>query len=122
MATQKKQFKSIDEYINSFPDNIQKILENIRKIIHSTAPKATESVSYGIPVFNLNGKYLIYFAAWKQHISLYPIPRNETLKKELSPYIKGKGTIQFPLNQSIPYHVIEKMVIFRMQENRGNKQ
>jgi uncharacterized protein YdhG (YjbR/CyaY superfamily) len=116
--TNKTQFKTIDQYIETFPENVQSIFENVRQIIQKTAPEAVETISYGIPSFNLNGRYLVYFAAWKRHISLYPIPSgDEAFQKELSPNVSGKGTIRFPLNKPIPYDLVEKIVKFLMQEN-----
>jgi uncharacterized protein YdhG (YjbR/CyaY superfamily) len=80
--TNKTQFETIDEYIETFPANIQSILEKIRQIIQKTTPEAVETISYRIPSFNLNGRYLVYFAAWKCHISLYPIPQAIKLFKK----------------------------------------
>lgn len=111
-----KNFKTIDEYIASFPTEIQQILENIRKKIRDKAPEAEEAISYGMPAFNLNGTYLVYFAAWKNHISLYPAPSG--LKNELSPYLSGKGTIKFPLKKPVPYDLVGKIVEFRVIEKK----
>ena len=108
----------INEYIAGFPKDIQKILEQIRATIKKTAPKAEETISYGIPTYILNGHYLIYFAGYKNHIGLYPAPReNEAFKKELSVYKGGKGTVQFPLDKPIPLNLITKIVKFRVKEN-----
>lgn len=116
--TNKTQFKTIDEYIGTFPKNVQSILEKVRQIIQKTAPEAVERISYGIPSFNLNGRYLVYLAAWKCHISLYPIPSGDVaFQKELSPYLSGKATTRFPLDKPIPYDLVEKIVKFLMKEN-----
>lgn len=113
----KKQFTTVDEYIKTFPDDVQIILEKLRQTIRKTAPEAVETISYQIPAFKLNGRDLVYFAAWKNHISLYPIPSGtEAFMQKLSPYIKGKGTMQFPLNKPIPYYLVEKIVEFREKE------
>jgi uncharacterized protein YdhG (YjbR/CyaY superfamily) len=119
MITPKKQFKTMDEYIKTFPEDVQRILEKIRQTIQKAVPESVESISYQIPTFKLNGKYLEYFAAYKNHIGLYPIPfGTEAFNKELSPYKAGKGTIRFPLDRPIPYDLVKKIVIFRMKENQ----
>ncbi len=116
-----RQFKTIDEYIKSFPEDIQIILEKIRQTIRKAAPEATEAISYQMPLFKLNGN-LVWFASFKNHIGFYPIPSGtETFKEEVSPYIAGKGTLQFPLDKPIPYNLIEKIVIFRVKENLEKK-
>ena len=124
-ACVKKQMKTnqtaptdITEYIASFPNDIQEKLEKIRMTIRKTAPDAEETISYHIPTFTLKGKYLVYFAAYKKHIALYPAPRgNEAFKKELSAYKGGKGTVQFPLDKPMPLSLITKIVKFRAKEN-----
>ena len=106
------QIKSIDEYINTFPIEIQKILESLRKIIKKAAPKAEETISYKIPTFKLNGN-LVHFAAFKNHIGFYPTPSGiEKFKKELSVYETSKGTIRFPLDQPVPFDLVKKIVEF----------
>lgn len=116
--TNKTRFKTIDEYIETFPENVQGILEKVRQIIQKTAPEAVETISYGIPSFKLNGRYLVYFAAWKHHISLYPIPSgDEAFQKELFPNVSGKGTMRFPFDEPIPYDLVEKIVKFLIKEN-----
>jgi uncharacterized protein YdhG (YjbR/CyaY superfamily) len=113
----KTAYKTIDEYIKTFPENIQTILEKIRKTIRQAAPDSVEAISYGMPTFKLN-RNLVHFAAFKNHIGFYPIPSGiEAFRGELLPYIKGKGTLQFPLNKPIPYELLEKIVIFRVKEN-----
>jgi uncharacterized protein YdhG (YjbR/CyaY superfamily) len=97
---------------------VQKILEKIRATIREAAPQAKETISYGIPTFTLNGRYFVYFAGYKKHISLYPAPRGDVkFKDELSAYKGGKGTLQFPLDQPIPYDLIRRIVDFRIQES-----
>jgi len=123
METSRKRFKTIDEYIETFPEDVQSILEKIRQTIRKAAPDAEEAISYQIPTFKLNGRNLVHFAAWEKHISFYPIPSGtESFEKELSPYIKGKGTIQFPLNKPVPYDLVEKIVMFRAKENLVKKE
>jgi uncharacterized protein YdhG (YjbR/CyaY superfamily) len=110
--------KTIDEYIAGFPKDVQEILEKIRRTIRKAAPDAEETISYLIPTFTLKGKYLIYFAAYKKHIGVYPVPATDAkLNEELSVYQTGKGTLQFPLNKPIPYNLITKIVKLRVKEN-----
>ena len=108
---------SIDEYIKSFPKEIQDILQQIRITIRKAAPNAEEAISQAIPTFKLNGN-LVHFAAFKNHIGFYPAPKsNVAFKKELSVYKGGKGTVQFPLDKPMPLNLITKIVKFRVKEN-----
>ena len=110
--------KDIDEYIAGFPGDVQKILEKIRRTIRKAAPDAEETISYQIPTFTLKGRYLVYFAAYKKHIGLYPAPRgSEKFKQELSAYEGGKGTVRFPLDKPIPFDLISRIVMFRVKKN-----
>lgn len=114
----KQQFKTIDEYIKTFPENIQSILEEMRQAIHEAAPQAIETISYQMPTFKLNGKNLAYFAAFKNHIGFYPIPSGiEAFKKELSSYKQGRGSVQFPFDKPIPFDLVKKITMFRVKEN-----
>lgn len=107
----------INEYIAAFPENVQKLLEQIRSIIQKAAPEATEAISYAMPTFKLNG-ILVHFAAFQNHIGFYALPSgNEAFQKELSAYKTGKGSIQFPINEPLPEALITKIVKFRVQEN-----
>ena len=118
----RKQFNTIDEYIKDSPAEIRTTLEKIRQTIHKIAPNAVETISYGMPAFKLNGKVLVYFAAFKNHIGFYPTPSGmESFEAELSPYKSGRGTAQFPLDKPIPYDLIEKIVKFRVKENSAEK-
>jgi uncharacterized protein YdhG (YjbR/CyaY superfamily) len=118
MRTNQTKPRNIDEYIAGFPDDVQKILEKVRTTIKKAAPEAEETISYQIPTFTLKGRYLIYFAAYKKHIGLYPAPRgSEKFKKELSAYEGGKGTVRFPLDKSIPVGLVSRIVKFRVKEN-----
>ena len=111
--------RTIDEYIAGFPSDVQEILQKIRMTIHEAAPDATEKISYQMPTFYLNGN-LVHFAAFNEHIGFYPVPSGiEKFKKELSVYKQGKGSVQFPLDQPIPYGLITKIVKFRVKENRA---
>jgi len=113
-----KKAASIDEYIAGFPKETQKILKQVRAIIKNTARNAEETISYAIPAFTLNKTYLVYFAGYKNHVSLYPAPTgNGAFEKEISDYKSGKGTVQFPLDKQLPVNLITKIVKFRMKEN-----
>ena len=115
------QLRTIDEYINTFPEDVRAILEKIRETIRKAAPGAEEAISYQMPTFKLNGN-LVHFAAYKNHIGFYPVPSGiEAFKAELVPYIAGKGTLRFPLDKPIPYDLIEKVVMFRVKENLAKK-
>ena len=108
---------TIDEYIANFPKDIQEILEKIRSVVRTAAPDSKEKISYQIPTFFLNGN-LVHFGAFKKHIGFYPTPSGITeFNDELFPYVKAKGSIQFPLDKPIPYDLIGKIVAFRVDEN-----
>ena len=113
----KKEFRTIDEYIKTFPEDVQIILEKIRQTIRKAVPEAVEAISYGIPTFKLNDRPLVYFAAWKNHIGFYPMPSAaKAFKRELSVYKQGKGSVQFPLDKPIPYRLVNKIVKLRARE------
>jgi|ERR1044071_5694409 uncharacterized protein YdhG (YjbR/CyaY superfamily) len=108
---------NIDEYIAGFPEDVQKILEQIRGTIKKAAPDAGEKISYAIPTFTLNGN-LVHFAAFKNHIGFYPAPTGaEAFKEELSVYKTGKGSVQFPIDKPMPLNLISKIVQFRVKQN-----
>ncbi len=110
--------KNIDEYIAAFSEEVQEILEKISATIRKAAPDAEEKISYQIPTFTLNGGYLIYFAAYKKHIGIYPVSiGNAKLDEELSPYLSGKGTAKFPLDKPIPFDLISRIVKLKVKEN-----
>jgi uncharacterized protein YdhG (YjbR/CyaY superfamily) len=110
----------IDEYIAGFPPETQEVLQEVRALIAQTAPEATESISYAIPTFDLNGKHLVHFAGFKKHLGFYPVPSGmEAFKEELAPYKQGKGSAQFPLGQPMPLDLIRRIVEFRVAENMG---
>jgi uncharacterized protein YdhG (YjbR/CyaY superfamily) len=113
----KSECQTIDEYISTFPQNIQAILEDIRQAIRTAAPEATETINYQIPTFKLNGN-LVHFTAYKNHIGFYPTASGiKAFKKELSTYKWSKGAVQFPLDRPIPFDLIKRIVAFRVQEN-----
>ena len=109
--------KTIDEYIAGFPEDVQAILQKIRQTIRETVPNAEEAISYQMPTFKLKGN-LVHFAAFKNHIGFYPVPSGiEAFKDELSVYVQGKGSVQFPLDKPMPYDLIRRIVAFRVEEN-----
>jgi uncharacterized protein YdhG (YjbR/CyaY superfamily) len=117
MPTGRATPKNIDEYIAWFPPDVQVILERIRLTIRQAAPDAQEIISYKIPAFTLNG-ILVYFAAFKKHIGFYPPVRGDAkLEKAISIYAGEKGNLRFPLDQKIPYGLIEKIVKLRVRQN-----
>ena len=110
--------KDIDEYIAGFPNDVQEILEKIRRTIRKAAPDAEETMSYQMPTFTLKGNYLVYFAGFKKHIGFYPAPRGiETFKDELSVYKGTKSTVRFPFDKPIPFDLISRIVKFRVKKN-----
>lgn len=114
-------FKTIDEYIKTFPKEVRIILEQMRQTIRKAAPDAVEAISYQMPTFKLKGKNLVHFAAWKNHIGFYPTPSGiEAFKKELSQYGGAKGSIQFPMDKPLPLSLIRKIVEHRAKENLMN--
>lgn len=108
---------TIDEYIATFPKEVQETLELVRSTIQKAAPTATEDIRYAIPTFRLAGKNLVHFAGYKNHIGFYPAPTGaEAFKAELSVFKTGKGSVQFPIDQPMPLELITKIVKFRMSE------
>jgi uncharacterized protein YdhG (YjbR/CyaY superfamily) len=117
----KRQYKTIDEYIKTFPVDVQSILEKMRQTIRQAAPGAVEAIAYEMPTFRLNGN-LVHFAAFENHIGFYPTPSGiDAFKKEISRYKWAKGSVQFPLDKPIPYDLVEKIVKFRVTENLEKK-
>ena len=115
------EFSSIDKYIRSFPKSTQTILKKMRALIIAAAPEAEEKISYRMPTFYLNGN-LVYFAAFKTHIGLYPLPHAITeFEDDLKEYKKGKGSIQFPLDKPLPADLITRIVKFRIKENQAKR-
>lgn len=118
----KTDFKTVEDYIKSFPGDIQTLLEKVRSTIKKNAPDAVESIAYGMPAYKMNGKPLVYFAGFKKHIGFYATPSGHTeFTDELSKYKQGKGSVQFPLDKPIPYDLIKRIVAFRVTENTAKK-
>ena len=117
MESNRVDFSSMDEYIATFPEEIQKILEELRATIKASAPDAEERISYQMPTFALKGN-LVHFAAFKKHIGFYPTPSGiQAFKHELSIYEGAKGSVKFPIEKPLPLELISKIVKFRVAEN-----
>ena len=114
------QWRTVVGYIGSFPDDVQAVLQEVRRRILSVVPEAGEKISYQIPAMTLGGKSLVHFAAWKHHLSLYPVPdADPAFAAELAPYLAGKGTLRFPLDKPIPGGLIERVVTLLAQQRHG---
>lgn len=114
-----KTFTSVDEYIQGFEKETQERLSIMRKLVLETAPQATESISYGMPAYKVNGKPLVYFGGYKSHIGFYATPTgHKAFEDELSKYKQGKGSVQFPLKEPLPVKLIREIVLFRLAENK----
>lgn len=112
---------TVDGYIGSFPADVQVILREVRSRIRIALPDAEETISYGIPTFRVGGRYLVYFAGWKHHISVYPVPAGDaTFEREIEPFRAGKGTLKFTLAEPMPYELIERVAALLL-EDRLNK-
>ena len=121
VAASRKPFKTIDEYIDTFPDDVKRILNQLRQTIKETAPEAEETISYQIPTFTLNGN-LVDFAAFENHIGFYPTPSGmDAFKEELSQYKGSKGSVQFPIDEPLPLTLIRRIVEYRVKENLERK-
>lgn len=121
MDSSKPSPTAIDEYIAGFPEEIQALLRQMRQVIHAAAPEATEAIAYQMPTFRLNGN-LVHFAAFKNHIGFYPAPQGiEQFQEELSKYKGAKGSVQFPLDQPIPFDLVTRIVQYRAEQNKAKK-
>lgn len=113
----KKPPTTIDEYISTFPGDVQPVLENVRQTIRKAAPEAAETMSYGIPTFDLNGKHLVFFAGWKHHISVYPLPAgDDAFQRRIAQYKRVKSTVQFALDKPVPYDLTGEIVTLLKSE------
>jgi uncharacterized protein YdhG (YjbR/CyaY superfamily) len=114
----KTDFKSVDDYIATQPEDVQAILQRVRTTIRKALPGAEEVISYQTPAYKLPGGAVLYFAGWKRHYSLYPATDQlvEEFKDDLAPYEVNKGTIRFPLSQDVPVKLIERIAKFRAKE------
>ena len=123
MRAAKAQGATVDGYIKGFPHDVQVLLKSLRQAIRQAAPHAEEGISYKIPAYKDRG-VVVYFAAWKNHIALYPLTAGvkRTFQKELSRYEMSKGTLRFPLDEPLPLPLIRKIVRFRLEENLKRRQ
>lgn len=122
MPQARSQARTVDEYIGGFPPDTQRVLQELRELIAAHAPGATETISYAMPTFDLNGRHLAHFAGYPRHIGFYPIPTGmEAFKVELSAFKTGKGSVQFPLDQPLPRDLIARIIEFRVAENLARR-
>ncbi len=111
-------FETVEAYLASFPPEVQRTLDSVRAAIRAAVPGTEERISYGIPTFALDGRYVVYFSGWKEHVSVYPIPdADPDLAREIKPYMAGKGTLKFPLAKPMPLELIAR-VAARLLEQR----
>lgn len=114
--------QTIDEYIAGFPEDVQQILQQVRATIRAAAPQAEETINYQIPTFTLHGN-LVHFAGFKKHIGFYPTPGGiEHFQEELAGYVSAKGSVQFPLDQPMPYDLITRIVMYRVEQSLAKAQ
>lgn len=111
---------AIDEYISGFPPETRRVLRQLRAVIRSAAPEATETISYGIPTFDLHGKHLVHFGGFARHVGFYPTPSGtEEFQQALAGYKSGKGSVQFRLDEPLPEDLVREIVTFRVREVEG---
>ena len=111
--------KTVDEYIETFPWDVQTVLRSLREIARKALPDAEETISYGIPAYRVDSTDVIYFAGWQRHVSLYPIPVvSGALEKAVGPYRSGKGTLRFRLGEPLPMDVVEKIIALLVEQRR----
>jgi uncharacterized protein YdhG (YjbR/CyaY superfamily) len=112
------QFDTVQDYLESFPDDVSAVLRQVQDRIRAAAPGADEVISYGIPTMRLEGRNLVHFAGWKNHVSLYPVPDDvSTLAPEIDRYVAGRGTLKFPLAEPMPLELIEKVAHLLVAQN-----
>jgi uncharacterized protein YdhG (YjbR/CyaY superfamily) len=114
------QATTVDEYISGFPKNIRDILKKMRQTIENAAPGAEGTISYGLPAFKLGGSYVVYFAAFKKHVGLYP-PAPKAFRSEAAQYAGPKGNLKFPLDEPMPLELVKRIVKYRVQEIQKKK-
>jgi uncharacterized protein YdhG (YjbR/CyaY superfamily) len=109
---------TVDEYVSAAPSEVRDILQRIRRTIHEVAPGAEERISYRIPTFSVGGRVLLYVAAWKHHVSVYPVPVfDDPIDRDLEPYRAARATVHFALKEEIPYSLIGRLVAMRLKRN-----
>lgn len=117
-------YATVDEYIASFPGDVQRTLEDVRAAIRAVVPGTEERISYGIPTFALDGRYVVYFSGWKRHVSVYPIPDTSgdaALERELKPFIAGKGTLKFALDKPLPIELIQRVAACLLEQRLAKR-
>ena len=120
MAPRTIDFHDVDSYIAHFPEDVQKVLQELRKTIGELLPEAEEAISYQIPAFRQNDSYIVYFGGFKKHIAVYPAPvEHPEMKNELAPYASGRGTVKFSLDEPLPHDVIRRIVEFNAEANEA---
>lgn len=118
---ERERFETVAQYLEHFPKETQLLLAQIREVILKNVPEATEKISYNIPAYFHHG-IILYFAGFKNHVSIYPAPRSEPIfETELKAYKGGKGTLQFPLNKPLPLELIERIILFKKKENEKKR-
>ncbi|MET0997312.1 MAG: DUF1801 domain-containing protein [Marmoricola sp.] len=104
-------FPSVEAYLDSLAPEVRTALEQVRATIHDALPDGVDAISYNMPTLTLHGRRVVHYAGWKQHISLYPAPEaDDDLGREMAPYVAGKGTLKFPLDQPLPHDLIARIV------------
>lgn len=112
---------SVDEYIAGFPAATREVLEEMRRRVHAALPDAEERISYAIPTFAVDGRYVIYLAGWKHHVSIYPIPGgDDALERDLAPYRSGQSTLKLPLDRPIPWDLVDRAITAQVRSRRGS--
>ena len=113
-------FETVDEYVASFPPGVREKLESVRAAIRTAVPGTEERLSYGIPTFTLDGRYVVYFSGWKEHVSVYPIPdADPALERELKPHMAGKGTLKFRLDEPMPLELIARAAVRLLEQRKA---
>jgi uncharacterized protein YdhG (YjbR/CyaY superfamily) len=113
-------FDTVEEYIASFPPDVQAVLREIRQRCHAAVANSGETISYGIPTITLDGKYVLYYAGWAHHVSVYPVPDgDEAFRESVAPYREAKGTLKFPLGKPVPYELIGQVAALLAAERRS---
>lgn len=116
-----QEFATVDEYIESFEPDVQKCLRDVREAMLNSVPNAEEKIRYGMPAVILNGRYALHYAAWRNHIGMYPVDRaEEPLESEIAPYRAGKDSVNFPYNKPIPLDLIERIAAFMLKQHEGS--
>jgi uncharacterized protein YdhG (YjbR/CyaY superfamily) len=115
---ERRKFKTVNEFIDSFEGETHAALKKLRQLIKQSIPKAEEVISYNIPCYKIDGKYLIYFAGYAKHVSVYPIPKKYPIsfQKEIDKYKAGKGTLKFQLDKPLPVEFIQKVINYHLKD------